>query len=417
MSVEISPEYQKEIAQYEKKKRKKGAAGEASDRALKGPSEAETEVRDILKMERERVAAEQTKKEADERAKEARFKKGLEKLKATEAKRREEEKLIEEARAELAARYKEREPREAETAVAEVLKMTAEKAAEETAKPKEAPAPTEAEAAMAEALEMTKERAMEEEDKEALYRKEIAEDLKILQGIAEISKAEADAAVNEDLQARAFAEKILSDEQLDELDRDPVERAFFISGEIPLLLARREAAQESVDMEKRASDAKIGFSDWLETVNDLRSAEEGGKQIPMKTETEQERTQALFKFETALRKNRLEAIDEAHKEFPELFPFTGKDFEDKRKQTSLLEETVEKEKKKAGWGGKLKRLFGGVSIPELELRKARQELDEMQKKIADYVDAGKSKLAAKIRLSHKGDIKRLEEQASKFMTR
>lgn len=372
MSLEASTNFNPEKS-FERPKPKRARRPRKLKEEEQQPSaEVLTALAEVQKMEQERVVEEK----AAETEPEKRFKKGVGKLreanlKALEAKRKvEEDRLIEEARAELRQKYEEREmmKRKDEGGQAEVIVE--------------------------------------------LDPKDLEEELENLWFVEPKLKK---TAVNEQMAAHYRAQQLLTKEQAKELAENPLEISFFTSGEDPITLSKRDALQEEIDMASESQGYKVDFSDWMKLEKDLRSLEEGGKQVPMKMQTAKERASALFAFESQLRRSRIEAMDQAHKEFPDSFPFSGQDFENLLKQVNALKEIVKKEKKKRGWMEKLKRVMAGPSKLEIELQKAKHQLEEWDEKIADFVDSGKSKLAAKFLDNIKKDLRGLERQAIKFI--
>jgi len=353
---------------------------------------------------------------------EARFKEGLSKLREREEKRKEEEKIIEETRAALKQRYETRE-KIAKTEAEDELMMKATDEFREKMKARAKPPEVQPEAVPEEALEepeilgeISEEEAQKIEAARARrYQQEIRDDLKLMQIEAEWSDIQK--AATEDAEARGRAKKILGKDQAAELDNDPVARTFFAAGESPIILAGREAMQKEIDGAAEAQGYAISFDDMDQTMRDLRSVQEGGKVAPAEIQIAEERTRANFTFGSELRKSRLEAIDQAHQEFPESFDFTAKEYERLVEKAALLRNRVERAKKERPFFAKVRGLFEGPTVDERELRALTKMLDDWEKKIEDFVDAGKSKLAAGYLSGKKAELANLERQASKFLTR
>ncbi|OGL79820.1 hypothetical protein A3F28_00710 [Candidatus Uhrbacteria bacterium RIFCSPHIGHO2_12_FULL_57_11] len=218
-------------------------------------------------------------------------------------------------------------------------------------------------------------------------------------------------AYKEEIKANGEAARVLMPEQYQSISEDLMELAWFEDGENPVILSNRETYQNELDQSAHLYGVEgVTYYDFKKQRDSLKSVEEGGKTRPAELKSKEDEVRATWEFQSKLHESFLTAIDRAHQEFPDAFPFTGKQYEKLVRRANDLEKKVKETKGSMGMGARVRRLFEGPSKDEIMLRAEKKQLAKWDSLVDDYVEAGRSTLSKKYIEQQRADFKSKERE-------
>lgn len=225
-----------------------------------------------------------------------------------------------------------------------------------------------------------------------------------------------DGAYQEEVRATEEAASVLPPKQYKNISENLMEQAWYEDGENPAIASNRATLQDELDASRDLYGVEgLTHHDFKKLRNNLKSVKEGGKVRPSELQSKEEAVRATWEFQSKLRESFLTSIDRAHEEFPESFPFSGKQYESLLRRVNDLEQKMAKTKEGMGMGARIRSFFERPPGDEIALRTERKTLAKWDKLIDEYIETGRSKLAAGYLSGKKAELANLGRQAAKFL--